>query len=165
MQQRVCLCHPSLCFQTATNIRVVTSVKMERKSTGPFFLRSQCAAVHLSLYQPSGAVGGGAGRAAVAGRGCCLWRRNMCSPPGVLPYLVLLHNYYKQQKVKNNRATTPEARLVNHAAYNTWKGTSLNAIKNNHMLRGSVYLLVIRISFQKRVLKNKQKKNIYFFSF
>lgn len=66
MQQRVFLCHPSLLFffkQPPSSC--CTSVKIERKSRAPFFfLRSQCAAVHLRLYQPGGAVSYGVGRAA-----------------------------------------------------------------------------------------------------
>ena len=68
-----------------------------------------------------------------AGRGCCLWRRNMCSPPRVLPFLVhvaqLLQATKLQKQPGNNTLifwVAPdlhkfqyeiETRLVNHAAH------------------------------------------------
>lgn len=52
-------------FSNSHHLRVVPLLKLkERAERRFFFLRSQCAAVHLRLYQPGGAVSYGVGRAA-----------------------------------------------------------------------------------------------------
>lgn len=132
-------------FSNSHHLRVVPLLKLKERAERRFFFYDPsvlpCIYVYTSLAELSamewaelqGGLKSGSRWRQWAGRGCCLWRRNMCSPPRVLPFLVhvaqLLQATKLQKQPGNNTLNlwvAPDlhrfqyeivAWLVNHAAH------------------------------------------------